>query len=269
MPANPKTLAADFASRHIGPSPSDVEAMLTTLGVSSLDALIEQTVPASIRHPKPLEHGPAMSEVEVLAHLKGIAAKNQIFSSFIGMGYHGTHLPGVILRNILENPAWYTAYTPYQPEISQGRLEALINYQTMITDLTGLDVSNASLLDEATAAAEAMTVARRVATQKQNTFFVDHDVHPQTLALIITRADPRSARPDCAGKGQRRRADCGGRSVGAHRAGVAGGAGRRDCVGIDATLRRAHGLRRSPRGLFGCERRLQTPHAGPVGGCVD
>ena len=131
-----------------------------------------------------------MSEVEVLAHLKAIAAKNQIFTSFIGMGYHGTHLPGVILRNILENPAWYTAYTPYQPEISQGRLEALINYQTMITDLTGLDVANASLLDEATAAAEAMTVARRVATQKQNTFFVDHDVHPQTLALVITRAEP-------------------------------------------------------------------------------
>jgi glycine dehydrogenase len=190
MPANTKTLAADFASRHIGPSPGEVEAMLTTLGVPSLDALIGQTVPASIRHPKALEHGPVMSEVEVLAHMRELAAKNQIFTSFIGMGYHGTHLPGVILRNILENPAWYTAYTPYQPEISQGRLEALINYQTMITDLTGLDVANASLLDEATAAAEAMTVARRVATQKENTFFVDHDVHPQTHALIVTRAQP-------------------------------------------------------------------------------
>jgi glycine dehydrogenase len=190
MPAHTKTLAADFASRHIGPSPSEVEAMLTTLGVPSLDALIGQTVPASIRHPKALEHGPVMSEVEVLAHMRELAAKNQIFTSFIGMGYHGTHLPGVILRNILENPAWYTAYTPYQPEISQGRLEALINYQTMITDLTGLDVANASLLDEATAAAEAMTVARRVATQKENTFFVDHDVHPQTHALIVTRAQP-------------------------------------------------------------------------------
>jgi glycine dehydrogenase len=190
MPAHTKTLAADFAARHIGPSPSEVEAMLTTLGVPSLDALIGQTVPASIRHPKPLEHGPVMSEVEVLTHMRELAAKNQIFTSFIGMGYHGTHLPGVILRNILENPAWYTAYTPYQPEISQGRLEALINYQTMITDLTGLDVANASLLDEATAAAEAMTVARRVATQKENTFFVDHDVHPQTHALIVTRAQP-------------------------------------------------------------------------------
>ncbi|MFN0101199.1 MAG: aminomethyl-transferring glycine dehydrogenase [Bryobacteraceae bacterium] len=179
-----------FASRHIGTSLEEVAAMLAALRLPSLDALIEQTVPASILHPKPLEHGPAMSEVEVLAHLREIAAKNQVFSSFVGMGYHGTHTPGVILRNILENPAWYTAYTPYQPEISQGRLEALLNYQTMITDLTGLDVANASLLDEATAAAEAMTVARRVASQKRNTFFVDHDAHPQTHALIVTRAEP-------------------------------------------------------------------------------
>ena len=166
MPAHTKTLAADFAARHIGPSPSEVEAMLTALGVPSLEALIGQTVPASIRHPKPLEHGPAMSEVEVLAHMREIAAKNQIFTSFIGMGYHGTHLPGVILRNILENPAWYTAYTPYQPEISQGRLEALINYQTMITDLTGLDVANASLLDEATAAPDGMGMSQLVAKCK-------------------------------------------------------------------------------------------------------
>jgi glycine dehydrogenase len=187
MPATP---AIDFAARHIGPSPSEVGSMLDSLGVPSLDALIDQTVPASIRHPKPLEHGPAMSEVEVLAHLRAIAAKNQIFTSFIGMGYYGTATPAVILRNILENPAWYTAYTPYQPEISQGRLEALINYQTMITDLTGLDIANASLLDEATAAAEAMTVARRVSTQKANVFFVDSDVHPQTHALIVTRAEP-------------------------------------------------------------------------------
>jgi glycine dehydrogenase len=181
---------SDFASRHIGPSQKDIDAMLAALGVASLDELIDQTVPASIRHPRPLEHGPALSEVDALAHLKAIAAKNQIFTNFIGTGYYGTNTPLVILRNILENPAWYTAYTPYQPEISQGRLEALLNYQTMITDLTGLDVANASLLDEATAAAEAMTVARRVATQKENTFFVDHDVHPQTLALIITRAEP-------------------------------------------------------------------------------
>ncbi|MBL8240165.1 MAG: aminomethyl-transferring glycine dehydrogenase [Bryobacterales bacterium] len=181
---------SDFASRHIGPSPAEVEQMLATLGAPTLEALIEQTVPASIRHPRPLEHGAALTEVEALEHLKAIAAKNQVFTSFIGMGYHGTHTPAVILRNILENPAWYTAYTPYQPEISQGRLEALLNYQTMITDLTGLDVANASLLDEATAAAEAMTVARRVAAQKQDVFFVDQDVHPQTHALIATRAEP-------------------------------------------------------------------------------
>src|SRR5215203_1267359 len=158
----------DFASRHIGPSPREVEAMLATLGVPSLDALIDQTVPASILHPKLLEHGPAMSEVEVLAHLRGIAAKNQVFSNFIGMGYHGTHTPGVILRNILENPAWYTAYTPYQPEISQGRLEALVNFQTMICDLTGMPIANASMLDEATAAAEAMTLAKRSVKSKSN-----------------------------------------------------------------------------------------------------
>jgi glycine dehydrogenase len=183
-------LQNDFASRHIGPAPREVDAMLAALHLPSLDALIEQTVPASILHPFPLAHGPAMSEVEVLAHLREIAAKNQVFTSFIGMGYHGTHTPAVILRNILENPAWYTAYTPYQPEISQGRLEALLNYQTMITDLTGLDVANASLLDEATAAAEAMTVAKRAGNARHNTFFVDSDLHPQTHALILTRAEP-------------------------------------------------------------------------------
>jgi glycine dehydrogenase len=184
------TLQKDFADRHIGPSPRDIEAMLATLKVPSLDALMAETVPASIRHAKPLEHGPAMGEVEALAHLRELAAQNQVFKSFIGMGYHGTHLPGVILRNILENPAWYTAYTPYQPEISQGRLEALLNFQTMITDLTGLDVANASLLDEATAAAEAMAVARRVAPAKQTHFFVDQEAHPQTLAVVMTRAEP-------------------------------------------------------------------------------
>jgi len=186
MPELPTT----FADRHIGPSQHDVDAMLAAIGAPSLDALIDQTVPASIRHHTALEHGPAMSEVEALDHLRKIASRNQVFANFIGMGYHGTHTPGVILRNIFENPAWYTAYTPYQPEISQGRLEALLNYQTMITDLTGLDVANSSLLDEATAAAEAMTVAKRVASAKHNTFFVDSEVHPQTLAVIITRAQP-------------------------------------------------------------------------------
>lgn len=163
--------------------------MLATLKVPSLDALMEQTVPASIRHQAPLAMGETLSEVEALAHLKTLAQQNEVWTNCIGMGYHGTHLPTVILRNILENPAWYTAYTPYQPEISQGRLEALLNFQTMITDLTGLDVANASLLDEATAAAEAMAVAKRVANGKLKHFFVDHEVHPQTLAVVSTRAE--------------------------------------------------------------------------------
>jgi glycine dehydrogenase len=184
------SLQSNFADRHIGPSPRDIEAMLATLRVPSLDALIDQTVPASIHHHEDLEMGATLSEVEALAHLKSLAQQNEVWTNCIGMGYHGTHLPTVILRNILENPAWYTAYTPYQPEISQGRLEALLNFQTMITDLTGLDVANASLLDEATAAAEAMAVAKRVAKGNSNTFFVDHEVHPQTLAVVLTRAEP-------------------------------------------------------------------------------
>ncbi len=184
------SLQSNFADRHIGPSPRDIEAMLATLNAQSLDQLIAQTVPASILFQGREDLGAPMSETEVLAHLKELAAQNEVFTNFIGMGYYGTHTPGVILRNILENPAWYTAYTPYQPEISQGRLEALLNYQTMITDLTGLDVANASLLDEATAGAEAMAVARRVAKAELTHFFLDEDVHPQTLAVIATRAEP-------------------------------------------------------------------------------
>jgi glycine dehydrogenase len=184
------SLQSNFADRHIGPSPRDIEAMLATLNASSLDQLIEQTVPAAILYRGHEDLGAPMSETEALAHLRELANRNEVFTSFIGMGYYGTHTPGVILRNILENPAWYTAYTPYQPEISQGRLEALLNYQTMITDLTGLDIANASLLDEATAGAEAMAVARRVAKAELTHFFVDADVHPQTLAVIETRAEP-------------------------------------------------------------------------------
>src|SRR5216683_2679950 len=182
--------ATDFARRHIGPSPRDVSAMLEPVGAKTLGELIGQTLPSSIRQKAPLDLGRALSEIEALAHMRELASRNQVFTSLIGQGYSGTILPAVIQRNILENPAWYTAYTPYQPEISQGRLEALFNFQTMICDLTGLDVANASLLDEATAAAEAMALAERAAPAKTKSFFVDHEVHPQTLAVLRTRAEP-------------------------------------------------------------------------------
>src|SRR5258708_6498543 len=182
--------AASFVRRHIGPSPRDVAAMLETVGAKGLSALMAETLPASIRQTAPLDLGAALSETEALAHMRGLASRNQVFTSMIGQGYSGTVLAGVIQRKILENPAWYTAYTPYQPEISQGRLEALFNFQTMICDLTGLDVANASLLDEATAAAEAMALAERAAHTKTKSFFVDAEVHPQTLAVLRTRAEP-------------------------------------------------------------------------------
>src|SRR6201995_751638 len=182
--------ATDFVRRHIGPAPRDVQAMLDSVGATSLDTLMSETLPSSIRQKTPLDLGRALSETEALAHMSELAAQNETFTSLIGQGYSGTCLPAVIQRNILENPAWYTAYTPYQPEISQGRLEALFNFQTMIADLTGLDVANASLLDEATAAAEAMALAERASTVKTKSFFVDRDVHPQTLAVLRTRAEP-------------------------------------------------------------------------------
>ncbi len=181
----------DFANRrHIGPSPAEIEAMLGVVGAESLDALIEETVPAAIRQRTPLAWGKALSEQAVLHRLRLVARKNKVLTSLIGQGYHGTVTPPVIQRNILENPAWYTAYTPYQPEISQGRLEALLNFQTMVCDLTGLDVANASLLDEATAAAEAMALCQRAARSKAQAFFVDQGCHPQTIAVIETRAAP-------------------------------------------------------------------------------
>src|SRR5258707_482153 len=182
--------ATTFVRRHIGPSPRDVAAMLETVGAKTLGELIGQTLPSSIRQKAPLDLGRALGETEALAHMRELASRNQVFTSLIGQGYSGTILPAVIQRNILENPAWYTAYTPYQPEISQGRLEALFNFQTMIADLTGLDVANASLLDEATAAAEAMALTERVAQSKSKSFFDDDDVHPQTLAVLRTRAEP-------------------------------------------------------------------------------
>jgi glycine dehydrogenase len=182
--------AATFARRHIGPSPRDIEAMLETVDAESLEALMEQTLPSSIRQKQPLDLGTPLSETEALVHMRELASQNRAFTSLIGQGYSGTILPAVIQRNILENPAWYTAYTPYQPEISQGRLEALFNFQTMICDLTELDIANASLLDEATAAAEAMALAERASQVKNKSFFVDFEVHPQTLAVLRTRAEP-------------------------------------------------------------------------------
>lgn len=185
------SVARDFAARHIGPSPEEISAMLETVGAPSLDALMAETLPDDIRFNSLLQSmGPALSEVQALARLRALADKNQVFTSLIGQGYSGTHTPLVILRNILENPAWYTAYTPYQPEISQGRLEALLNFQTMICELTGLDVANASLLDEGTAAAEAMAVAERVSKAKTKKFFVDENCHPQSIAVMQTRAEP-------------------------------------------------------------------------------
>src|SRR2546421_4527620 len=177
-----------FIARHIGPNAKDVVEMLEALGKGSLDALIDATVPKGIRLQRPLDLPPGRSEYGLLRDLQQIAAKNQVFRSSMGMGYSDTVTPAVIQRNILENPGWYTQYTPYQPEISQGRLEALLNFQTMVIDLTGLPVANASLLDEATAAAEAMTLLHSVS--EKGAFFVAEDCHPQTIAVVRTRAQP-------------------------------------------------------------------------------
>ena len=181
----------DFANRrHIGPSPLETKEMLDIVGANDLDDLIEQTIPVDIRQKKPLQYTPGLSESELLNYMRDVSKMNRVVTSLIGQGYHDTFTPPAIQRNILENPAWYTAYTPYQPEISQGRLEALLNFQTMIIDLTGLEVANASLLDEATACAEAMTMAQRVSKSKSTVFFVDEACHPQNIDLIKTRAEP-------------------------------------------------------------------------------
>jgi len=179
-----------FADRHIGPDTRDVMAMLEVLGKGSLDALMDATVPSAIRMTRPLDLPPGRSEHGLLQELQQIAAKNQVFRSYLGMGYSDTVTPAVIQRNILENPGWYTQYTPYQPEIAQGRLEALLNYQTMVIDLTGLPVANASLLDEATAAAEAMSLVHAVVGGDAKAFFVASDCHPQTIEVVRTRAVP-------------------------------------------------------------------------------
>jgi glycine dehydrogenase len=179
-----------FVERHIGPNDAEIAHMLQVIGHDSLDGMTDAIVPGNIKSLKPLALPEAITEVEALAKIRTIADKNEVFRSFIGQGYYGTHTPNVILRNILENPAWYTAYTPYQAEISQGRMEALINFQTLVADLTGMEIANASLLDEATAAAEAMTLAKRSAKSKSNVFFVSNNVHPQTLEVLRTRAEP-------------------------------------------------------------------------------
>ncbi|MEL1265242.1 aminomethyl-transferring glycine dehydrogenase [Pseudoxanthomonas putridarboris] len=179
-----------FLERHIGPNDAEIAHMLRTVGYDSLEAMTDAIVPAGIKSTAPLALPEPITEEEALAKIRAVADRNQVFRHYIGQGYYGTHTPKVILRNILENPAWYTAYTPYQAEISQGRMEALINFQTMVADLTGMEIANASLLDEATAAAEAMTLAKRSAKSKSDTFFVHDGVHPQTLEVLRTRAEP-------------------------------------------------------------------------------
>ena len=184
-----------FEYRHIGPGKSEVETMLSKIGVASIDALIDETIPAAIRLKKPLDLPPAQSEYEYLTQLKIFSQKNKVFKSYIGLGYNNCVVPPAIQRNVFENPGWYTAYTPYQAEIAQGRLEALLNFQTMVMDLTGMEIANASLLDEATAAAEAMIMfynnrSRDAVKRDVKQFFVSKDCYPQTLALLTTRATP-------------------------------------------------------------------------------
>lgn len=178
----------EFVARHNGPNKSDQQKMLEAINAVSLDSLIDETVPAQIRLEQPMSLAEAKSEADMLAAMREFADQNQVKRTFIGQGYYNTFTPNVILRNVMENPGWYTAYTPYQPEISQGRLEALLNYQQMVMDLTGMEIANASLLDEATAAAEAMTLCKRAGKSKSNVFFVADDVHPQTIEVVKTRA---------------------------------------------------------------------------------
>ena len=181
-------MRGDFIRRHIGPGEEQIAEMLRLMGLDSLDALVDKTVPEAIRSREPLALEPPMSERMTLSYLRKMAARNRVFISMIGMGYYGTVLPGVILRNVLENPGWYTAYTPYQAEVSQGRLEVLLNFQQLVIDLTGMELANASLLDEATAAAEAMAMSHRLSKGASDTYFVADDCHPQTIAVIETRA---------------------------------------------------------------------------------
>jgi glycine dehydrogenase len=179
-----------FEQRHVGPEPEQQRQMLEAVGYGSVEELMDAAIPESIRWHGGLDLPAAATEPQASAELRELAARNTVAVSMIGLGYYGTHTPAVIRRGVLENPAWYTAYTPYQPEISQGRLEALLNFQTVVADLTGLPVANASMLDEATAAAEAMTLARRASKAASNLYLVDADTLPQTIAVIRTRAEP-------------------------------------------------------------------------------
>lgn len=186
--------STEFQRRHIGPNEKQMKEMLNTIGVSNLNELVDKTVPEEIRMQKELNLPTAMSESDYLRHIKDISLKNKIFKNYIGQGYYDTITPPVILRNIFENPGWYTQYTPYQAEISQGRLESLLNFQTMVSDLTGLPIANASLLDEATAAAEAMTLFFNLLNKADHVtrprFFIDNEVFPQTKDVVVTRALP-------------------------------------------------------------------------------
>lgn len=177
----------NFAERHLGPRADDIEEMLHVIGADTLDEMVELTVPDGIKLNRDLEMDPAQGETEMLTKLKTMASKNKVFRSYIGLGYNSCHIPLPIVRNMLENPGWITQYTPYQAELSQGRLTGLLNYQTMVTDLTGLDIANASLLDEGTAAAEAMGLSKR--HTKRSVFYVDEKCHPHTIAVVKTRAD--------------------------------------------------------------------------------
>src|ERR1700730_4795377 len=179
-----------FVRRHIGPSETELAAMLHVVGAATLDDVAGKTIPAAIRSNAALDLPPAIDEAAAIAELRALAAQNATAKSLIGMGYHGTSTPPVILRNVLENPGWYTAYTPYQAEIAQGRLEALLNFQTMVCDLSGMAIANASLLDEGTAAAEAVAMAHAIAKAKSDVVAVETDLHPQTRAVLATRAAP-------------------------------------------------------------------------------
>ena len=179
-----------FSNRHIGPSSHDRDFMLQSIGYKSMDSFISAVVPENILEKGKIDLGEEKTEEEALADLKLIAGENKVYKSLIGQGHYNTYTPKVILRNVFENPGWYTSYTPYQPEISQGRLEALINFQTMVSDLTGMDIANASLLDEATAAAEAMTLAKRVSKSKSDIFYVDENSFENTINVLKTRAKP-------------------------------------------------------------------------------